>query len=300
MPVAIAGTPPDMANRFAMAAALLAAPTLVLSGCDSADQGAEQTTTSGTAPAGTERLSAQLKTADGTPVANATLDFANGFARVTVETTQSGILSPGFHGMHIHSVGKCEADSEPPGGGDRGDFLSAGGHFQAPGHTGHPASGDLTALEVRSDGSAELVTTTDAFSAQDLLDGEGTALMIHEDEDNFGHIPDRYNKPDGSAGPDEDTLATGDAGGRVACGVIQSVSATTTSSTTSSTTTTTPTTVTETTIISPTVVVPPPAPSTSTSSPTATSTVTTTPPPTTETTTQTTAQTTQTPAPGAG
>ncbi|MGW0158104.1 superoxide dismutase[Cu-Zn] [Mycobacterium sp. NPDC003323] len=284
-----------MAHRLALSAAFLAVPTLALTSCNSGSDTGDESTT-GAVPAGTERLSAQLVTADGTPVADATLDFADGFARITVKTVESGILSPGFHGMHIHSVGECEPDSEPPGGGDRGDFLSAGGHFQAAGNTGHPASGDLTALEVRSDGTAELVTTTDAFTAQDLLDGEGTALMIHEDEDNFGHIPDRYTGPGGSAGPDEDTLATGDAGARVACGVIESVSATSTSSATASSTTTTTTgsTVTETTVISPTVIVPPTI--TETAPPTITTTVTTTPP----TTTETTAQTTQTPPAGQG
>ena len=40
-----------------------------------------------------------------------------------------------------------------------------------PGHSGHPASGDLTSLQVREDGSAKLVTTTDAFTAEDLLGG---------------------------------------------------------------------------------------------------------------------------------
>ena len=30
-------------------------------------------------------------------------------------------------------------------GDARGDFLSAGMHYQAPGHTGEPMSGDLTA-----------------------------------------------------------------------------------------------------------------------------------------------------------
>jgi superoxide dismutase, Cu-Zn family len=240
-------------------------------------------------------LTAQLKTPDGTPVANATLDFANGFARVTVETVESGILSPGFHGMHIHSVGKCEASSVAPTGGEPGDFLSAGGHFQASGHTGHPASGDLTSLEVRSDGSAELVTTTDGFTAQDLLGSEKTALIIHQDEDNFGHVPDRYAQPNGSKGPDQDTLATGDAGGRVACGVIESVSATTSSTTTTTTTTTTtPTTVTETTVIAP-----PPAPATTTAPATETTTTGTTTV-TTTTTSPTTTSPMQPPPPGPG
>ena len=48
-------------------------------------------------------------------------------------------------------IGKCETNSVAPKGGTPGDFNSAGGHLQAPGHTGHPASGDLTSLEVRPD-----------------------------------------------------------------------------------------------------------------------------------------------------
>lgn len=178
-----------------------------------------------TPAAGAPPLEAQLRTADGTPVANATVDFVNGYATVTIGTVAAGILTPGFHGVHIHSVGKCEANSASPGGGALGDFNSAGGHFQIPGHTGHPSSGDLSSLQVRSDGSAAVVTTTDAFTAADLTNGLGTALIIHEGADNFGNIPQRYTQ-DGIAGPDSQTLATGDAGGRVACGVISAAAMT--------------------------------------------------------------------------
>ena len=144
-----------------------------------------------------------------------------GYATVTVETTGTGKLSPGFHGLHIHSVGKCEANSVAPTGGSPGDFLSAGGHFQVPGHSGHPASGDLSSLQVRQDGSGLLVTTTDAFTEDDLLAGQKTAIIIHENADNFANIPpERYNQVNGTPGPDETTMATGDAGKRVACGVI--------------------------------------------------------------------------------
>jgi superoxide dismutase, Cu-Zn family len=173
------------------------------------------------APAGQGRkLTAQLSTPDGKPVATATFDFAGGFATITVETIGDGILTPGFHGMHIHSFGKCEANSVAPTGGPPGDFLSAGGHFQAPTHTTHPASGDLTSLEVRTNGAAKLVTTTDAFTADQLLAGAGTAIIIHANSDNFANIPSRYAQSDGTTGPDADTMATGDAGKRVACGVI--------------------------------------------------------------------------------
>ncbi|MFV1366004.1 MULTISPECIES: superoxide dismutase[Cu-Zn] [Mycolicibacterium] len=223
--------------KTAAAAALFAVPALALSSCAAPEQPSD---TPGTTPSiwtgspspttapgaqqegeATEKLTADLKMADGTTVATADFEFADGYATITVQTTESGKLTPGFHGMHIHSVGKCEANSVAPTGGAPGNFNSAGGHFQVPGHTGHPASGDLTSLQVREDGSALLVTTTDAFTAEDLLEGEKTAIIIHANADNFANIPpERYQQVNGNPPPDETTLATGDAGNRVACGVI--------------------------------------------------------------------------------
>ena len=112
-------------------------------------------------------------------------------------------------------VAKCETNSVAPSGGEPGNFLSAGGHFQAEGHSGHPASGDLTSVQVLEDGTATLVTTTDAFTVDELVANGGTSVMIHAGADNFGNIPTRY-----APAPDQQTLDTGDAGGRVACGVI--------------------------------------------------------------------------------
>ncbi|WP_454788262.1 superoxide dismutase[Cu-Zn] [Mycolicibacterium lutetiense] len=226
-------------------AVLFAAPVVALSACS--PPGQVPSDTPGTTPAiwtgspspsaapgehgsghgaqgttGGETLTAELKTADGTAVATADFQFADGFATVTVETTTPGKLAPGFHGLHIHSVGKCEANSVAPTGGAPGDFNSAGGHFQVPGHSGHPSSGDLSSLQIRADGSGKLVTTTDAFTAEDLLAGTKTAIMIHEKADNFANIPpEKYQQVVGGApGPDQATMATGDAGSRVACGVI--------------------------------------------------------------------------------
>ncbi|MFZ0831484.1 MAG: superoxide dismutase family protein [Mycobacterium sp.] len=226
-----------------VATAILAAPVALLSACGNNKESANESTSSSAmaAPAGTEQVRTQLRSPDGREVANATFDFANGFATLTVETVAPGILAPGFHGMHVHSVGKCEPNSVAPTGGAPGDFLSAGGHFQAPGHTGAPQSGDLTSLEVRPDGSAKLVTTTSAFTAEDLRGGSGTALIIHEQADNFGNIPPRYSV-NGKPGPDQETLDTGDAGKRVACGVLAApTNATTSTSTSTSTVTTTAT-----------------------------------------------------------
>ena len=169
---------------------------------------------------GTESLTAQLNGPTGTKIATAKFEFNQGYVTVTIETTGTGQLSPGFHGVHIHSVGKCEANSAAPTGGAPGDFLSAGGHFMAQGQHG---SGDLTSLQVRKDGGALLETTTDGFTKADLLGGAGTSIVIHAGADNFGNIPaDRYNQVNGAPGPDQTTMSTGDAGKRVACGVIGS------------------------------------------------------------------------------
>ncbi|MCA2266447.1 superoxide dismutase family protein [Mycobacterium marseillense] len=232
-----------MNKGASLAVAAFAATIAPLAACAN-QQGSQPNTSPLTSPApGTERLTTQLKTSDGSPVANATFEFANGYATVTVEAGPNQVLSPGFHGLQIHSVGKCE-----------GDFDSAGSVYQAADHTGYPASGDLTALQVRSDGSAKLVTTSNSFTAADLRNSSGSSLILHQSADNLG------------AGP------TAEPSKRIACGVIAAASATT-SSTTSVTTSTT------------TVAVPPPSTSTSTSTITVTSTPAVTSTPTTTVTT---------------
>lgn len=172
-------------------------------------------------PAAAPSIITHLKAPDGTQVATARFEFNNGYATVTIETTANGVLAPGFHDVHIHKVGKCEPNSAAPTGGAPGDFLSAGDHFQAPGHTAEPASGDLPSLLVRKDGSGTLVTTTDAFAMEDLLTGQKTAIIIHAGADNSANAPSgRNNQTSGTPGPEDMTMSTGDAGKRVACGVI--------------------------------------------------------------------------------
>ena len=186
-------------TKLAAVATLLSLPVVAVSACSSHQHPSTQPGTtpavnSGspgssatTSPApGAGSLTAHLKTADGRDVATATFDFTNGYATVTVKTVAAGILAPGLHGMHVHAIGKCEPNSVAPNGGPPGNFLSAGGHYQAPGHSGMPESGDLTMFEVRQDGSGYLVTTTDAFTRDQLLAGDKTALMIHgaENSDN--------------------------------------------------------------------------------------------------------------------
>ncbi|MCM6777399.1 superoxide dismutase family protein [Nocardia sp. CDC159] len=164
-------------------------------------------------PAG-DSVSVQLKDPAGAEVGTATIAKAGNHLQLTVDVRG---LKPGFHGLHFHQFGKCEANSTAPSGGPTGAFLSAGGHLQVGDQTSHPASGDLTSLQVRQDGTAHLVTTTDSVTLDDL---KGKALMVHAGADNFGNIPSRYTQANGTAGPDAETMATGDAGGRIACGVV--------------------------------------------------------------------------------
>jgi superoxide dismutase, Cu-Zn family len=181
-----------MTKLTAVATLLLSLPVVAVSACNSPQHASTQpgttppvnsgspgsSATTSPSPGGAP-LTAQLNAPDGRAVATATFDFTGGYVQVTVKTVATGILAPGFHGLHVHEIGKCEPNSVAPTGGPPGNFLSAGGHYQAPGHTGKPESGDLTSLEVRSDGSAYLVTTTDAFTRDDLLAGNKTALMLH-------------------------------------------------------------------------------------------------------------------------
>lgn len=226
---------PANARKAAAALGVLVTPVALLSACSAPET---PSTSHGTTPsvwtgspspptarpdegAPAESLTTHLRAPNGSEVATAKFEFNSGYVTVTVETTGPGNLSPGFHGMHIHSKGKCEANSVAPTGGPPGDFLSAGGHYQAPGHTGDPESGALTALQVRKDGAALLVTTTDAFTKDDLVSGDKTAIIIHAGADNFANIPkERYTQVNGAPGPDQMTMSTGDAGKRVACGVI--------------------------------------------------------------------------------
>ena len=121
-----------------------------------------------------------------------TVEFAVDGTVVTVTAAVQG-LPAGFKGFHVHAIGKCEPNSPNPTDPSKvGDFLSAGGHLGGAdaAHPGH--QGDLSSLQVREDGSAELVTTTDAFDVDALFDADGSAVIVHAGPDNFGNIPTRY------------------------------------------------------------------------------------------------------------
>ena len=115
----------------------------------------------------------------------------------------------GFHGFHVHETGRC----------DRPSFASAGGHLNPTGvgHGGH--AGDLPVAYVTGARVGVAVFDTDRLRIRDLLDGDGSAIVVHADADNYANIPiDRYDP-----NPDAITLSTGDAGDRIACGVVRRV-----------------------------------------------------------------------------
>ena len=84
-------------------------------------------------------------------------------------------------------------------------------------HGGH--SGDLPSIQVLADGTGEARSVTGRFDPSQI---EGRAVILHAGADNFANIPSRYvtaAAPGGGA--DATTNGTGDAGGRIACGIVE-------------------------------------------------------------------------------
>lgn len=152
-----------------------------------------------------EGLSARVVNASGEAVGRVRLSFEDGDTQVKVSVDLPPSMA-GFHGFHIHSVGLCEAP-----------FTSAGGHLSGAGQQHRDHDGDLPVLLVNRDGHASARFTTDRLSTTDLRDRDGSAVIIHALPDNYANIPTRY----AAAGPDAATRATGDSGGRIACGVLR-------------------------------------------------------------------------------
>ena len=142
---------------------------------------------------------ATLTTADGTEVGTATFTQENG--QTTASFHLTSVAAPGTHGIHVHENGECT----PP------DFTSAGGHFNPAGvdHACPPTTprhaGDFGNLEIAEDGSGHLDITTDLITVEDGPNSVvGKAVILHGGQD------------------DCTTQPTGDAGARLACGVIES------------------------------------------------------------------------------
>ena len=153
-----------------------------------------------------------MSTPDEPPRATAALQPTKGskaFGEATFEQAGDKVrvivfaqgLKPGAdHGFHIHEAGDCSS----------GDGMSAKGHFNPHGKPhGDPKSaerhaGDLPSLKAGKDGRAKIDVTVDAISiGQGAGNIVGRGLIIHAD-------PDDYT-----------TQPTGNAGARIACGVIK-------------------------------------------------------------------------------
>jgi superoxide dismutase, Cu-Zn family len=130
--------------------------------------------------------------------------------RIKLQETTTGVLlriklkglPGGTHGFHIHEFGKCE-----------GDFESAGGIFNPLGakhgylNDEGPMVGDLPNLIVPSSGEIEVefvspFATLSKDAEDTLIDSNGATLVIFEKSDDYTTDP------------------VGNAGARIACGVI--------------------------------------------------------------------------------
>jgi Cu-Zn family superoxide dismutase len=144
----------------------------------------------------TTKAIAVLHPTQGSNVAGAITFTASG-DQVKVVGDVTG-LTPGKHGFHIHEFGDC---SDPKA-------VSAGGHFN-PGHKQHGApdaadrhAGDLGNIEADASGKAHIDVTDTVMKLTGNDSIVGHAVIVHEKTD------------------DLKTQPTGDAGGRLACGVI--------------------------------------------------------------------------------
>jgi Cu-Zn family superoxide dismutase len=108
-------------------------------------------------------------------------------------------LPHGLHGIHVHSVGRCD----PP------DFASAGPHWNPLGrqhglnNPAGPHAGDMRNVEVEANGVLETTVTLPGASMATLLDADGAALVLHAAPDDYVTDP------------------SGNSGARIACAVLR-------------------------------------------------------------------------------
>jgi Cu-Zn family superoxide dismutase len=146
-----------------------------------------------------ETAKAPLKDAAGKDVG--TVDLVQTPHGVLLKLSLKGIPA-GEHAFHVHAVGKCE----PP-------FTSAGGHFN-PGGKKHGMeaaegahAGDMPNLHVPASGELVVEIANPAISLvkgqpNSVFDADGSAIVVHAGVDDYKTDP------------------TGNAGDRIACGII--------------------------------------------------------------------------------
>lgn len=148
-----------------------------------------------TADAAPRTAVAMLRTATNADAGTATATEVPGGVRVALQVRA---LPPGPHGAHVHTVGRCDAP----------DFTTAGGHWNPTSRqhgTQNPAGphgGDMPNLLVGTDGVGSIAFTLPSGTFEGLLEGDGSAFMVH------------------AAADDLKTDPSGNSGGRIACGVF--------------------------------------------------------------------------------
>lgn len=147
-----------------------------------------------------EKVQVSLINTEGTKIGQATL--TENTKGVHIHLKAEG-LTPGVKAIHFHETAKCEKPT----------FESAGAHFN-PTSKEHGFqnpkgyhSGDLPNIEVGEDGKVEVETISPAVvltkgKSNSLLDADGSALIIHENADDYKTDP------------------SGNSGKRIVCGEI--------------------------------------------------------------------------------
>ena len=160
---------------------------------------------------------AVMTSASGATIGSVTFTQVGGRVRVNAFATGLAPFAE-FHGFHIHTNGSCSPT-----------FAAAGGHWNPGGTTHGDHAGDLPVLYADSAGTARASYFVDGFTVDQLLaDAGGVSVIVHGSPDNYGNIPSRYQSSQSSEpGPDTETKNTGDAGARIACGVVMPAGGTT-------------------------------------------------------------------------
>lgn len=183
-----------------------------------------------TATAKARSAKATLRTAFGNRIGTVRFQTIGRHTEVRVTLNSGGLDDVEvdvFHGFHIHANGD---DSASPGNGSgciadaaapRSTwFASADGHYNPTNQTHGHHVGDMPSIYFNSDGSVETRFRLDQIEPGDVI---GKAVVLHAGMDNFGNVPVGGSPTQYTANSTDAsglTSRTGNAGDRIACGVI--------------------------------------------------------------------------------